>query len=36
MESAFNLPDVKLVISTYRKDYLVGAVLCIAATMIWV
>jgi len=32
MVSAFNLPNVKLVISTYRKDYLVGAVLCIAAT----
>ncbi|MEN6308373.1 MAG: bifunctional precorrin-2 dehydrogenase/sirohydrochlorin ferrochelatase, partial [Anaerohalosphaeraceae bacterium] len=32
METAFNIPNVELVISSYRKDYLVGAVLCIAAT----
>lgn len=29
---AFQIPQVELVISTYRKDYLVGATLVIAAT----
>ena len=29
---AFTIPQVELVISSYRKDYLVGATLAIAAT----
>ena len=32
LEEAFQLPNVEIVLSSYRKDYLVGAVLAIAAT----
>lgn len=32
LEEAFQLPNVEVVLSTYRKDYLVGATLAIAAT----
>lgn len=32
LEEAFHLPHVELVLSPYRKDYLVGATLAIAAT----
>jgi len=32
LEDAFAMPGVEIVLSPYRKDYLVGATLCIAAT----
>lgn len=32
LEDAFAIPNVEIVLSSYRKDYLVGATLCIAAT----
>jgi len=32
LQDEFLLPNVELVVSSYSKDYLAGATLCIAAT----